>query len=115
MPSDCGRAYVLVLAPSAIPVIIALGAVFGVGYGLYYAVDWALACDTLPDPADAAKDMGLFHIAYTLPQAFIPLVGGALITGLSGAGAAAYQAIFVVAIVCFVLGTVLVRQVRAVR
>src|SRR5256712_12608319 len=65
--------------PKSIPLVFALGIAYGIGYGLYFAVDWALACDTLPDPKASAKDMGLFHIALTLPQAILPLFGGALI------------------------------------
>lgn len=104
-------AYVVIFSPSAIPVMLVLGGLFGVGYGLYYAVDWALAVDTLPSGSDASKDMGLFHIAYTLPQTVVPLVGGVLIDGLGG-GAGGYRGIFIIAIVCFVVGTILVRQVR---
>src|SRR5206468_1342242 len=58
--------------PTATALVFGLGVAYGVGYGLYFAVDWALACDTLPDPKASAKDMGLFHIALTLPQAIIP-------------------------------------------
>src|ERR1035437_7991164 len=61
----------IVFFPRAIPLVFALGIAYGVGYGLYYAVDWALACDTLPDKSQSAKDMGLFHIALTMPQAII--------------------------------------------
>ena len=104
-------AYVVLFLPSSVPLVLVLGALFGVGYGLYYAVDWALAVDTLPDHADASKDMGLFHAAYTLPQTILPLIGGFLIDGLGG-GPRGYRGIFVIAIVCFVVGTVLVRQVK---
>jgi MFS family permease len=104
-------AFVVLILPQSVPLVLVLGGLFGVGYGLYYAVDWALAVDTLPDPADASKDMGLFHASFTLPQTIVPLVGGALIDGLGG-GARGYRGIFVIAIVCFVVGTVLVRQVK---
>ncbi len=104
-------AFVVLVLPSSVPLVMVLGGLFGVGYGLYYAVDWALAVDTLPDSADASKDMGLFHASFTLPQTIVPLIGGALIDGLGG-GARGYRGIFVIAIVCFVVGTVLVRQVK---
>lgn len=103
--------FVVIVLPSSVPLVLVLGGLFGIGYGLYYAVDWALAVDTLPDATDASKDMGLFHTSFVLPQTIVPLIGGALIDGLGG-GAAGYRAIFVIAIVCFVLGTVLVRQVK---
>ena len=99
------------------PLVLALGALFGAGYGLYYAVDWALACDTLPDQAQAAKDMGLFHVAYTLPQVVMPAVMGVVLDRANAAGGAGagYRVIFGAAGVCFVLGTVFVARIRSVR
>src|SRR5947208_9559653 len=85
----------IALYPTAIPLVFALGVAYGVGYGLYFAVDWALACDTLPDPKASAKDMGLFHIALTLPQAVIPFFGGPLIDLLNGPhGNGGYRIVF---------------------
>ena len=84
---------------------------------LYFAVDWALACDTLPDPKKSAKDMGLFHIALTFPQALLPLFGGALIDYLNknvnpNIG---YRVVFASAVVFLFLGTVLVSRIKSVR
>ena len=62
----------IIFFPSQLFLLFGIGILFGVGYGLYYAVDWALACDTLPDKKHAAKDMGLFHVAYTFPQIVLP-------------------------------------------
>lgn len=106
----------IVFYPSAIPLVFALGVAYGIGYGLYFAVDWALACDTLPDKSKSAKDMGLFHIALTLPQAFIPLFGGALIDALNGPhGNGGYRVVFSSAVVFLFLGTVLVSRIKTVR
>ena len=98
------------------PLVLALGALFGVGYGLYYAVDWALACDTLPDRAHAAKDMGLFHVALTLPQVVVPAAIGVLLDHVNAAGGGGgYRVTFTVAGVFFVLGTLLVSRIRSTR
>lgn len=106
----------IVFYPTNLGVLVLLGAVYGLGYGLYYAVDWALACDTLPDADAAAKDMGLFHIAYTLPQVVVPLVGGLLIEALSAVSPGnGYRAVFALSIVFMALGTLLVSRVRTVR
>ncbi len=106
----------IVLYPTAIPLVFALGVAYGVGYGLYFAVDWALAVDTLPDPKASAKDMGLFHIALTLPQAIIPFFGGPLIDALNGAhGNGGYRVVFSSAIVFLFLGTVFVSRIKTVR
>ena len=38
-------------------------AISGLGFGMYMAVDLALVADVLPDPAHAAKDLGVFNMA----------------------------------------------------
>ena len=102
--------------PTAIPLVFALGIAYGVGYGLYFAVDWALACDTLPDKSQSAKDMGLFHIALTMPQAIIPFFGGPLIDYLNGPhGNGGYRIVFSSAVVFLFVGTVLVSRIKSVR
>jgi MFS family permease len=106
----------IALYPTAIPLVFALGIAYGVGYGLYFAVDWALACDTLPDKSQSAKDMGLFHIALTMPQAIIPFFGGPLIDALNGPhGNSGYRVVFSSAVVFLFVGTVLVSRIKSVR
>lgn len=102
--------------PKAIPLVFALGAFYGIGYGLYYAVDWALACDTLPDRHSSAKDMGLFHIALTLPQFVVPFVVGPTIDHFNRVSAnSGYRVAFSGAIVLLAIGTVFVTRIRSVR
>src|ERR1700693_2593729 len=106
----------IALIQNAIPLVFALGVAYGVGYGLYFAVDWALACDTLPDKNQSAKDMGLFHIALTMPQAIIPFFGGPLIDALNGPhGNSGYRVVFSSAVVFLFLGTILVSRIKSVR
>ena len=107
----------IALYPKSTPLVFALGVAYGVGYGLYFAVDWALACDTLPDKTKSAKDMGLFHVALTLPQAILPLFGGALIDYLNHhvGGNAGYRVVFSSAVLFLFLGTVLVSRIKSVR
>jgi MFS family permease len=92
---------------------------FGFGYGSYQAVDWALGTDVLPNKeTNAAKDLGVWHIAMVLPGSLAtPLAGGLLtLAGSLGIDAATrYSLIFVMSILYFVLGTVLVRNVRNAR
>lgn len=119
--SGASQAFVAIIFiafyPTAIPLVFALGVAYGVGYGLYFAVDWALACDTLPDKSQSAKDMGLFHIALTMPQAIIPFFGGPLIDHLNSSlgGHAGYRVVFSSAVVFLFLGTVLVSRIKKVR
>jgi MFS family permease len=106
----------IVLYPTSVPLVIALGVLFGLGYGLYYAVDWALACDTLPDRTASAKDMGLFHVAYTLPQVLLPGTLGFLLDALNRhTPNSGYRVVFGIAILFYLLGTVLVSRIRSVQ
>jgi MFS family permease len=98
-----------------------IGAVFGIGYGAYTSVDWALATDVLPNMDDAAKDMGIWHIALTIPQLLAVPVAGVLLDMGQQAGKAAglpslgYTIVFATSIVYFVLGTVFVSRVKKAR
>ena len=108
--------FFIVFYPTQIWVVIALAVVYGLGYGLYVAVDWALACDTVPDRATAAKDMGLFHVGQTLPNSIVPAIEGVLIgffnSHVAGSG---YRVAFGSVVLFFLLGTVFVSRIRSVR
>ena len=108
---------IFMLGPIISPnVMLLLGVLYGVGYGCYTAVDWALALDTLPDRENPAKDMGLFHVADALPRVGIPLFAGFVlylfnqVQPLLG-----YRAIFLMAVVLYIVGTVFVSRIRSVR
>jgi MFS family permease len=109
-------AFFIVFYPTQIWIVLVLAVVYGLGYGLYVAVDWALACDTVPDRAKSAKDMGLFHVGQTLPNSIIPAVEGALIAFFnSHAANSGYRVAFGSVIFFFLLGTVFVSRIRSVR
>jgi MFS family permease len=106
----------IVFYPTSQLLVFVLGAAYGIGYGLYYAVDWALACDTLPDQKNSAKDMGLFHIALTLPQFVVPFFAGTALDYFnSNSHNSGYRVVFSAAIVFLALGTVFVSRIRTVR
>jgi Na+/melibiose symporter-like transporter len=93
-----------------------VGALFGIGYGAYQAVDWALAIDVLPSGEGAAKDMGIWHVALVLPQIIAPAITGLTLNALKGRSLLlGYTVVFVITAVWFVLGTVFVRQIRGAR
>lgn len=100
-------------------VAVLMGIVFGLGYGAYQAVDWALASDVLPSEDDYARDMGVWHIAFTLPQVLATPVAGVLLDSFqhvgqsSGRSNLGYMVIFGLSFVYFVLGTVLVRKIKS--
>ncbi len=106
----------IIFYPTAQPVVFALGVAYGIGYGLYYAVDWALAMDTLPNKSQSAKDMGLFHIALTFPQAVVPFISGPVLDAINGTnGTGGYRVVFSSAVLFMILGTTFVSRIRSVR
>ncbi|MDG9723295.1 hypothetical protein [Streptomyces sp. DH41] len=86
-------------------------AVSGVGIGVYFAIDLALVADVLPDPRNAAKDLGVFNIASALPQSIAPAVAPAILA----MGGGDYSVLFHVAAVFTVLGALTIPRVRGVR
>ena len=100
---------------------VLMGVVFGLGYGAYESVDWALASDVLPSIDDYAKDMGVWHVAMVLPQVIATPIAGFLLDKFQVIGAAqnianlGYTVIFLLAVVYFILGTVFVKQIKKVK
>jgi MFS family permease len=93
-----------------------IGALFGIGYGAYQAVDWALAIDVLPQGESAAKDMGIWHVSLVLPQVLAPALTGVILASLKqGSLLFGYTVVFMLTAVWFILGTVFVRQIRGAR
>ncbi len=47
----------LFIVTHSLPMVLAAGGIFGLGYGAYLCVDWALVADVLPSQQDFARDM----------------------------------------------------------
>ena len=101
-------ALILALVPTW-PGALAGAVVFGVGYGVYLSVDFALCTQVLPAAEARAKDLGVINIAVALPQVFAPFVGSFLVAYAGG-----YVTLYVVAFWVCVLGSVLVHRIRGV-
>jgi MFS family permease len=107
-------ALVFVVAPTQVP-LWPLGLIFGLGYGAYTSVDWALAVDSLPEQASAGKDLGIWSAASTLPAILAPALGAGVIALTEDAyhnTALGYQATFALAAVFLTLGAICVTFVR---
>lgn len=103
------------------------GVFFGLGYGAYISVDWALGTDVLPNKEDAGKDMAVWHVSMTLPQQIAPLLAGLALSLFKGPtiiedgekvstyAHPGYLIVFTFAAICFALSGLLVRKVKGAR
>ena len=102
--------FVLAAATSVNGFLVGM-AIGGLGFGVYLAVDLALVTQVLPDPDNAAKDLGVFNIAGALPFTIAPAIAPAILA----AGGGSYGVLYAVAGPCAVLGAFAVLPVRGVR
>lgn len=92
------------------------GAFFGIGYGAYSSVDWALTTDVLPPTDQAGKFLGIWSAMGILPQVVGITIGGIILQVLHTLPYHfGYTTLFVVTIIYFGLGTLVIRQVKGVR
>lgn len=101
-------ALLLAFLPS-MPMAFAGSALLGLGYGCFLSVDQALATQVLPDPETRGKDLGIMNIAWAIPQAFGPLLGGVVVFWLGG-----FMGLFILSGVAALLGAAAVSRVRSV-
>jgi MFS family permease len=93
-----------------------IGVLFGIGYGAYASVDWALAIDVLPSGRSAAKDLGIWGIANTLPQVLAPVIAGPLLDVFNRTGPnRGYSVIFSLAVVEVLLGSIFIWKIKGTR
>jgi MFS family permease len=95
--------------------LLVFSVAFGVFYGAYVAVDWALVSDVLREPQSHATDMGLWQTSIVLPQVVAGALGGVLEGFNAQTPGLGYTLLFLSAAACFVLGTWLVSRVRTAR
>ncbi len=107
--------------------VLVVGILFGLAYGAYISVDWALGTDVLPSKTDAGKEMAVWHIAMTMPQTIAGPVAAALIEVFGKTVSfkgddqivhytlKGYSAVFILASACFGLGAYFLRNVRGVK
>jgi MFS family permease len=86
-------------------------AIGGLGFGVYVAVDLALAVDVLPDIGNAAKDLGVFNIAGALPFSVAPAIAPAVLA----IGGGSYGVLYAVAGVCAIVGAAAILPVKGAR
>lgn len=102
------------LGDAGLGTLLVLEAVLGLGAGLFFAVDNALAIALLPDKADTAKDLGVLNIANTLPSSLSPLLAGVVVIPVGNAllDGAGYSLWFGLAAVFCLVGALLVTRIK---
>lgn len=107
-----GAGLALIAFAHSFPMFLLALAVFGFGEGLYLSVDVALAAAVLPDPEQAAKDMGVLNIGNALPQSLVPIIAPAIL-GIGAGGN--YGALFLFGGIACALGAFAVQFIRSVK
>lgn len=95
-----------------------LGLVFGIGYGAFSVIDWAMATDVLPSDKNFAKDMGIWSLALVLPQVIAAPVAGFLLDTFEEIGPqwhAGYSMVFMFAVLYYSVGSWYVKFVHGVK
>ncbi|ESO81984.1 hypothetical protein LOTGIDRAFT_237186 [Lottia gigantea] len=96
-------------------VAVIMAFVFGIGFGAFTSVDFALVMDVLPDEKDNAKDLAVWHLALILPQTLATPIGGVILDVFEkvnceiGLG---YIILFLVTTVYFILSGCFVFKIR---
>ncbi len=91
-------------------------AIVGLGQGIYFAVDLALVTEVLPDPASAAKDLGIMNLANNLPSSIVPAVAPALLViGASATSPQNFSALFLAGAIAGLIGAACIVPIRRVR
>ena len=90
---------------------------FGFGFGIFSAIDWAMATDVLPNPNSYGRDMGFWNLSMTLPQIIgSPIVGYLIdIFRKMEYVRLGWLSIFTFSAINFCLGTFLVKKITHVK
>lgn len=91
-----------------------LGVLFGLGYGAYTSVDWALSVDTLPSLEEAGESLGVWNATINLPAIIAPLLGTLIIniTNRFGNIELGYRVIFLAASLFLIVAAISILFVR---
>jgi MFS family permease len=105
----------LVIATSASMTQFLIGAaVYGIGQGVYFAVDMALVAAVLPHPDDTAKDLGVFNIASAFPQTVAPVIAPIFLS-IGAVSGGNLPAVFIAGAIFAVIGAFAVLPIRKTR
>lgn len=101
---------ILAVSSTLAPVYLAQS-LLGIGSGMYFAVDMALATAVLPSSRSTGKDLGVINSADVLPQAIGPALAPLLLAIGSGHN---YTALYLFSMVIGVTGPLTVTRIQTV-
>lgn len=90
-------------------------ALFGVGYGLYIAADWALVSDIVPNKDAAGSDMGVWQMSISSVQILAMPAGYAINYFNRLSKDTGYMGAIILAGCLYLVSTILVRQIKGSR
>jgi len=106
---------IFILFPNQYVALIG-GVFFGVAYGAYSSVDWALTTDVLPPTNEAGKFLGIWTAMGILPQVIGIIIGGILLQTLQGLpNHFGYTILFLLTVFYCASGTIIIYKVRGVK
>lgn len=88
--------------------------VYGIGQGVYFAVDMALVAAVLPNPDDSAKDLGVFNIASALPQSLAPVIAPVFLA-IGAVEGGNLPAVFLAGAAIAIIGSLVILPIRKTR
>ncbi|WP_454050565.1 MFS transporter [Cellulomonas sp. Marseille-Q8402] len=105
---------VLAFAPSVTAVVVGQ-AIVGLGVGSFMSVDLALATQVLPNPDDAAKDLGVLNMANALPQSLAPSIAPVIIAFGATTALGGYATFYLFGALVALAGAILVYRIKGVK
>ncbi len=92
------------------PALLVAGIFLGLGFGLYLAVDQAIAVKVLPRASARGKDLGLINTAIFFPLIIGPLIGGFVLNVFHS-----YSILFAISAIAFAFAAATILPVKSVR
>ncbi|KAI8925498.1 major facilitator superfamily domain-containing protein [Entophlyctis helioformis] len=101
--------------------VLAVSALFGIGFGPFISVEFAMLMDVLPNAHDAARDMSLWHMALVVPQIVATPVAGGILDAVQAYGNArgqqclGYKVVYGLCILYFLAGVLVTTRIRRIK
>jgi len=108
----------IIIFSSDFTVMPIAGLFFGLAYGGYITVDFALVSDVLPRSESHATDLGVWHISWVFPTVITPPIAGLMVDLLDplsdsfNVSHLGYKSIFFLASLLLLLAVVFVRRIQ---